>query len=203
VEKPKKPEASEESVTSLLRDTGVLTRLQSENLGVSPFEFPIHSQYKRAATPKYESYTSEITSPFPPFTSPFTSTQSASSQQSIFSTQTINTPTSSTSPIVSSSPSPSNSGSASSSSQHSTQFMANQPTQPWANPSAVLVANPNALPANPEKWLPKYNLDDGLLAEEHLNNFMLSMNLNGVTHEDFVIRLFPYTFQGSAGSWYF
>ena len=67
----------------------------------------------------------------------------------------------------------------------------------------MLVANPNALPANPEKWLPKYNLDDGLPAKEHINNFMLAMNLNGFSHEDVVIRLFPYTFQGSAGSWYF
>lgn len=41
-EKIKKPEAFEESVTSLLWDTGVLTRLQSENLGVTPFEFLIH-----------------------------------------------------------------------------------------------------------------------------------------------------------------
>jgi len=32
---------------------------------------------------------------------------------------------------------------------------------------------------------------------------MLAMNHNGVAHEDVVIRLFPYTFQGSAGSWYF
>jgi len=32
---------------------------------------------------------------------------------------------------------------------------------------------------------------------------MLAMNLNGVAHEDVVIKLFPYTFQVSAGSWYF
>ncbi|MCY6488119.1 hypothetical protein, partial [Actinobacillus pleuropneumoniae] len=70
-------------------------------------------------------------------------------------------------------------------------------------PGAVLVANPNALPTNPKKWLPKYNPDDALSAEEHLNNFMLAINLNGVAHEDVVIRLFPYTFQGSTGSWYF
>jgi len=81
--------------------------------------------------------------------------------------------------------------------------MANQPAQPWINPGVFLVANPNALPANPEKWLPKYNPNDALPIEEHLNNFMLAMNLNGVAHEDVVIILFPYTFQGSAGSWYF
>ena len=42
-----------------------------------------------------------------------------------------------------------------------------------------------------------------MLAEEHINNFMLSINLNGVTNEDAVVRLFPYTLQGTAGSWYF
>lgn len=71
--------------------------------------------------------------------------------------------------------------------------MANQPSQPWANPSALLVANPNALPTNPGKWLPKSNLDDGIRTEEHINNFILAMNLNGVTHEDVVIILFLYT----------
>jgi len=59
------------------------------------------------------------------------------------------------------------------------------------------------LPAHPEKWLPKFNLDNGLSAEEHINNFMLSINLNGVIEEDTVVQLFPYTLQGAAGSWYF
>lgn len=72
--------------------------------------------------------------------------------------------------------------------------MANQPSQPWENPGVGRVANPNALPTSLEKWLPKYNRDDGLPEEEHLNNFMLSMNLNGVAHEYVVIRLFLYTF---------
>ena len=39
--KPERPEVSEESVTSLLQQTSVLTILQSERLGVTPFEFPI------------------------------------------------------------------------------------------------------------------------------------------------------------------
>ena len=42
-----------------------------------------------------------------------------------------------------------------------------------------------------------------MLAEEYINNFMLSINLNGVTNEDVVIQLFLYTLQGAAGSWYF
>eukprot|EP00253_Pinus_taeda_P034457 PITA_34457 len=42
-----------------------------------------------------------------------------------------------------------------------------------------------------------------MLAEEHINNFIPSVNLNGVTNEDVVVRLFPYTLQGTAESWYF
>ena len=32
---------------------------------------------------------------------------------------------------------------------------------------------------------------------------MLAINLSEVTEEGYVVRLFPYTFQGSTGSWYF
>ena len=31
----------------------------------------------------------------------------------------------------------------------------------------------------------------------------LSINVNGVTEEDVVVRIFQYTLQGAAGSWYF
>jgi hypothetical protein len=75
---------------------------------------------------------------------------------------------------------------------------------PWTRPGAVNMPAPlHALPDAPEKWLPKFNPDDGTQAEEHINNFMLAVNLKGVTEQDVVVRLFPYTLQGSAGSWYF
>jgi len=32
---------------------------------------------------------------------------------------------------------------------------------------------------------------------------MLAVNLKGVQHENFVCRLFPYTFEGKASMWYF
>ena len=51
------------------------------------------------------------------------------------------------------------------------------------------------LPKDLEKWLPKYNPDDGLLVEEHLHNFMLEIKINGVSEEDVVCRLFPCTFE--------
>ena len=81
----------------------------------------------------------------------------------------------------------------------------NQPQpRPWTNLGAVRILAPlSQLQAHPEKWLPKFNPDIGLLTEEHINNFMLSINLNGVMEEDSVVRLLLYTLQGAARSWYF
>lgn len=82
--------------------------------------------------------------------------------------------------------------------------MAQPQKRPWTNPGAVTMPAPmSALPAHPEKWLPNFGPDTGILAEQHINNFMLSVNLNGVTQEDAVVKLFPYTLQEAAGSWYF
>lgn len=87
---------------------------------------------------------------------------------------------------------------------HTTMMEGNPPQRPWENPGAVAMLAPlSQLPTHPEKWLPKSKLNNGQLAEEHINNFMLSINLNGVTEEDIVVRLFPYILQEAAGSWYF
>ena len=43
------------------------------------------------------------------------------------------------------------------------------------------------LPAHPKKWLPNFNPEADMLAEEHINNFILSINLNGVINEDAVV----------------
>lgn len=59
------------------------------------------------------------------------------------------------------------------------------------------------LPKNPKRWLPKYNTNDVLTLEEHIHNFMLEINLKGVTKEDVVSRIFPYTFEGVIAAWYF
>lgn len=75
---------------------------------------------------------------------------------------------------------------------------------PWANPRVVQIPTPlHGLPKHLDRWLPKFNRDDGLPAKEHLHNYMLSINLNGVVEEDCIVRLFPYTLQGSPSSWYF
>lgn len=74
----------------------------------------------------------------------------------------------------------------------------------WNNLGEV-ARNPHLhpLPKNLERWLPKFNLDDGLVVEEHLHNFMLAINLNWLLEENVVCRFFPYTFEVSVGSWYF
>lgn len=82
--------------------------------------------------------------------------------------------------------------------------MTQNPPRPWTNPGALRMARTlSQLRAHTEKWLPKFNPDNGLLAEEHINNFMLSINLDGVAEEDAVVRLLPYTLQEVVGSWYF
>ena len=93
---------------------------------------------------------------------------------------------------ASSTKSPSNTGTSS-----STQI----PTmaqRPWTNLGAIQMARPlHPLPTHLERWFPKFNPDDDLPAKEHINNFMFSINLNKVVEEDAVVRLFPYTLQGS------
>jgi len=72
------------------------------------------------------------------------------------------------------------------------------------NPGVVTMPAPlYPLPAHPEKWFLKFNPDAGIQADEHINNFMLLVNLKGVTEEDVAVTLFLYTLQGSARSWYF
>ena len=69
--------------------------------------------------------------------------------------------------------------------------------KPWNNPRTIAMKLPlHPLPKHIERWIPKFNLDDGLATEEHLHNFMVAINLNGVFEEDVVCRLFPYTFEG-------
>jgi hypothetical protein len=84
--------------------------------------------------------------------------------------------------------------------------MANQsnPARPWLDQDAVAVPGPqHPLPKHPEKWLPKFDPDSKQIAEDHIKKFMLAIRLHNVEHEDIVYRLFPYTFEGNASTWYF
>ena len=181
------------SVTSQYNPAHPLTRLKSEKFGIQPTEFPLPTRKRARKTPQESdsetlSSTSSISTPSPRSQPPTSSFQ-------------ITHPSSTVSPLQSSkiiiSSSSQHQGSSSALSFTSSSIMAQSP---WNNPGAVLTPPPQSqIPAHPEKWLPKFNPEAGMLAEEHINNFMLSVNLNGVTNEDAVVWLFPYTMQGTAG----
>jgi hypothetical protein len=80
----------------------------------------------------------------------------------------------------------------------------NNPARPWLDQDVVVVPGPqHPLPKHPEKWLPKFDLDSKKSTEDHIKKFMLAIRLRSVEHEDVVCRLFPYTFEGNASTWYF
>jgi hypothetical protein len=73
--------------------------------------------------------------------------------------------------------------------------------RPWL--VVYVVAVPGAqhpLPKHPEKLLPKFDPDNDITPKDHIKQFMLSLRLLDVQHEDVVCRLFPYTFVGQAST---
>jgi ribonuclease HI len=80
----------------------------------------------------------------------------------------------------------------------------NNPARPWLDQDAVAVpGDQHPLPKHPKKWLPKFDPDSKQIADDHIKKFMLAIRLRNVEHEDVVCRLFPYTFEGNASTWYF
>jgi hypothetical protein len=55
----------------------------------------------------------------------------------------------------------------------------------------------------PEKLLPKFDPETFGFLEDHIKKFILAIILINVQHEDVVCRIFPYTFENSASTWYF
>ena len=173
-------EISEGSVTSKFVSSKPLTRLQSEILGIPPKEFPLPSRVK---TKRNQSESESDISSSSHIQSPVS--QTTTHQSVVVSTSSVSI-TSVQTPPVSTTPS---------------MIVTIMAQRPWATPGAVNMAAPlHDLLDNPGKWLPKFSPDLNIQAEEHINNFMLAINLNGVVHEDVVVRLFHYTLQGVAGS---
>jgi hypothetical protein len=80
----------------------------------------------------------------------------------------------------------------------------NNPSIPWLDQDVVDVPGPqHPLPKHPKKWLPKFDPDSKQSAEDHIKKFMLAIRIRIVQHKDVVCRLFPYTFEGNASTWYF
>jgi hypothetical protein len=71
--------------------------------------------------------------------------------------------------------------------------------RPWLAADAIAVPSAqNPLPKHPEKLLPKFDLDNDVSLEDYIKQFMLSLRLMDVEHEDVVCTLFLYTSVGKA-----
>ena len=55
----------------------------------------------------------------------------------------------------------------------------------------VLLGIQHPLPKHPEKLLPKFDPNNDVTLKDHIKQFMLSLRLMDVQHEDVVCRLFP------------
>ena len=88
---------------------------------------------------------------------------------------------------------------------------ANQPPNPPNPPPAWRARSPlnltpplHDLPQSFEKLLPKFDPNEKILVDDHLQSFYLAIEgLRAGEHEDVVCRLFPHTLKGAAASWYF
>jgi hypothetical protein len=79
-----------------------------------------------------------------------------------------------------------------------------QGDQPWlAGDTVAIPGQIHNIPRPLEKLLPNYDPETSGLPEDHINNFILTIRLMNVQHEDMVCRLFPYTFDNLASTWYF
>ena len=84
---------------------------------------------------------------------------------------------------------------------------ANQPPPPpaWRDRYPLnLTPSLHAMPQNFDKELPNFEPNEGILADDHLQIFYLSLEgLQAAEHEYVICKLFPYTLKGKEESWYF
>jgi hypothetical protein len=79
-----------------------------------------------------------------------------------------------------------------------------QENQPWLVGDVVVIPGQvHNLPRHSKKLLPKYDPETSGSPEDHIKKLILTIRLMSVQHEDLVCRLFPYTFENSASTWYF
>jgi len=181
---PQKSNKSQGNVTSQYNPAHPLTRLKREKFGVQPTKLPLPTRKRARNSPK-GSDSETLSSSSSILASSLQSQPSTPPLQIIVHQPTgISTTPSQPSRVVIS-PSSQPQGSSSTLSFVSSSAMAQSP---WNNPGAVLMPAPlSRLPTHPEKWLAKFNPKASMLAEEHINNFMISINLNGVVNEDVVV----------------
>jgi hypothetical protein len=67
----------------------------------------------------------------------------------------------------------------------------------------IVLGDNQPLPKHLEKLLPKFDPNKKDSTKDHIKKFMRIVRLMNKEHEDVVCRLFPYTFEGKASTWYF
>ena len=66
--------------------------------------------------------------------------------------------------------------------------------QPWLTINALAIPGPqNPLPRHPKKLFPKFDLEDDILPEDHIDKFKITLNLMNAQHEDVAGKLFYFT----------
>lgn len=75
---------------------------------------------------------------------------------------------------------------------------------PWLCEDSLDLNPPfHNLPKHPKCLLPKYDHDLHGPPEDHLKKIILAISLVNVRHDDVICKLFPYTFEIKASTWYF
>ena len=69
--------------------------------------------------------------------------------------------------------------------------------------SIVVPSAQHPLLKHPKNILPIFDPDKNATPKDHIKQFMLSLRLMDVKHEDMVCRLFQYNFVGQASTWFF
>ena len=79
------------------------------------------------------------------------------------------------------------------------------PLPTWRARSPLNLTPPlHNLPQDFEKLLPKFDPNEKIHVDDHLQSFYLAIEgLRDGEYEDFVCRLFLHTLKGAAASWYF
>ena len=88
-----------------------------------------------------------------------------------------------------------------------TGVIVNQPNPfpAWRDRSPLNLTPPlHNLPQAFDKLLPKFDPEEKIVVDDHLQSFFLVIEgLRAGEYEDVVCRLFPHTLKGVAASWYF
>ena len=79
------------------------------------------------------------------------------------------------------------------------------PPPAWKARSPLNLTPPlHNLPQDFEKLLPKFDPDEKIVMDDHLQSFYLAIEgIRAGEYEDVFYRLFPHTLEGTAASWYF